>query len=390
MKQTPVLPDCDFLAIANWERYESRTTSENAKNPGPITIRFMYPTNMMDDSNYLKLTGFQKHLFWELCAYRARSRKNIPNDVASIGLLTCMLPRERPLIKSSVRALYEQGFLVPSNQQDNFSASVSASGSGSASESESVSKQASITKETSKLGDAVSDSVPDKKEETQNPEVDEQELDENSESVKAVNLSRWLAGLLGKMWPRGRQPDPPESETWGDAEWKAWTDKYPMFYPDLIDRWAKETAPLWKLYPTNADYYRLMGIMLFTYGRGDSKDSAYWRKVTSGMKAFVTLLTKPDSGILRQFDDAMYEPEFWATGYFMTPETNTCPPIPFPHGIAEFVGRPPDHMIPLVNDFLRKHGVEPEVDVDDSERGEEIDPYQTEAKLVFEVDEEEL
>ena len=77
--------------------------------------------NRLDDSAYSRLTMFQRGLLDELRRLRGRTGKNIRNDPKYIVRATQVPPKEAHCVPQAIRKLTSSGFLIPCNQELDFS-----------------------------------------------------------------------------------------------------------------------------------------------------------------------------------------------------------------------------------------------------------------------------
>src|SRR5579862_3591600 len=95
-----------YLAIKNWAKYQS-----SLKQPTMSWIKDY--SDQTVDTEYARLTIFQRAVLQECRRLRGRLGANIPNDAAFIGRAACVLPEERRLIPRTLGTLIARGFLVP-------------------------------------------------------------------------------------------------------------------------------------------------------------------------------------------------------------------------------------------------------------------------------------
>jgi hypothetical protein len=192
--------------------------------------------------------------------------------------------------------------------------------------------------------------------------TDDEDPDEDSPDAVLSLLATMLDGLLGNLFPKGVEPEgyqwdkdyPAGYKDWPDEQFEEWSRQhpypYPLHDPAKIARWKEEAKPLLEMYPGEAGMGRMEAIMLWAYGRPEVD---FWRKCTSGMKAFVTHMKK---GTLEdQFNAAVKTPEFWWTQYYLCPlGIADKPPMPCPYPISSILGEPPQDMISKIEAFREK------------------------------------
>lgn len=100
----------DYLAIKNWNKYQSTKVDERK----PWVKDWVDKDN---DPDYYELTALQRYIWDGCCRLRGRFNRNLTNDPAWIGRALCVIAIERKYVPGAVARLIEAGFLVPTNQQ---------------------------------------------------------------------------------------------------------------------------------------------------------------------------------------------------------------------------------------------------------------------------------
>lgn len=97
----------EYLAIKNWEKYQSSYASKWIKDYTEQDI----------DENICRLTLFQRQVLQGIRRLRGRLGKNVPNDATYIARTMYALPTDRPHIRHAIDTLLAHEFLVLTNHQ---------------------------------------------------------------------------------------------------------------------------------------------------------------------------------------------------------------------------------------------------------------------------------
>jgi hypothetical protein len=102
-----------YLAIKNWKKYQPQLTGK------PAHYFRMY-SGRDQDPDYSKLTFYQRYLADAILRLRARFGHNLRNDAVWIASAVCALGVDRHSIRRALGVLVASGFLLLTNQEDDF------------------------------------------------------------------------------------------------------------------------------------------------------------------------------------------------------------------------------------------------------------------------------
>ena len=104
-------PDCKYLAIRNWSKYQS------TRNGQPSSWIKDY-VDKDHDYDYGKLTGFQRYVYDGCRRLRGKFGRNFHYDATWVARALNVLPTERARVANAIATLVARGLLIPTNQQD--------------------------------------------------------------------------------------------------------------------------------------------------------------------------------------------------------------------------------------------------------------------------------
>ena len=107
---TPAASNPALYEIRNWDKYQSANTHKWIKDY----------SGREDDSDFSKLSIFQRGLLEGICRLRARTGKPICVEPTYIARALHTISTDRPHLKHAIGTLISHRFLVPCNQQDDF------------------------------------------------------------------------------------------------------------------------------------------------------------------------------------------------------------------------------------------------------------------------------
>lgn len=104
-----------YLAIRNWEKYQKNHAGKVTAEGEPV--RYIKDwTDKDSDSDYSKLTAFERYVLDALRRLRGRFGHNPHNNPTWCARATCMLHRDRTHMAHAIHRLVTEGFLVLTNQ----------------------------------------------------------------------------------------------------------------------------------------------------------------------------------------------------------------------------------------------------------------------------------